>query len=190
MTSRHITSTFAALAFGIALAASIARAGNQVRAGNQAIAGNQASADEKAAATRQTQWAEYQADLPKTIVELQPFRQSVSVEFEMPGEWGTATLVNLNPEVNAWYLLTLWWPGTAKPQSYHLENPLPKTQTLALAEDAPYGIRITADGRDSYCELWAGGKAAPLLQAQRSDLPYAPLCEDMLSHGLRFGQES
>ena len=126
------------------------------------------------------QWKEYEADVPKTIIELQPFRRAASVEFQMSGDWGTATLVNLNPQINAWFLLTLWWPGTPAAIAYHLENPLPKTQTLALGDAHPYGITLSAGGLDAECELWTAGRPAALQQAQRSDLPYAPLCEDRL----------
>ncbi len=99
------------------------------------------------------QWQQYEADVPKTIIELQPFRRAASVEFQMSGDWGTATLVNLNPQINAWFLLTLWWPGAPKPMAYHLENPLPKTQTLALSDAHPFGITLSAGGRDAECEL-------------------------------------
>ncbi len=126
------------------------------------------------------QWQQYEADVPKTIIELQPFRQAATVEFQMSGDWGTATLINLNPQINAWFLLTLWWPGAPKPMAYHLENPLPKTQTLALSDAHPFGITLSAGGRDAECELWSAGRPAALQQAQRSDLPYAPLCEDRL----------
>jgi hypothetical protein len=132
------------------------------------------------AAALAAQWEEYQADVPKTIVELQPFRKTTSVEFQMSGDWGEATLVNLNPQINAWFLLTLWWPGAPRPSSYHLENPSPNTQTLALSEAHPYGVRISAAGRDVDCELWPAGRATALQQAQRSGLPYAPLCADLL----------
>jgi len=126
------------------------------------------------------QWKEYEADVPKTIIELQPFRRAASVEFQMSGDWGTATLVNLNPQINAWFLLTLWSPGAPQAIAYHLENPQPTTQTLALSEAHPYGITLTGGGRDAECELWPAGQPTALQQAQRSELPYAPLCEDRL----------
>jgi hypothetical protein len=132
------------------------------------------------AAALASQGQEYQADAPKTIVELQPFRQTASVEFQMAGDWGQATFVNLNPQINAWFLLTLWWPGAPGATSYHLENPSPKTQTLALSEVYPYGIRISAAGRNADCELWPAGRTMELQQARISDLPYAPLCADRL----------
>jgi len=139
-----------------------------------------ASAEANSSDTPALQWQEYEADVPKTIIELQPFRRAATVEFQMSGDWGSATLVNLNPQINAWFLLTLWWPGAPKAIAYHLENPQPKTQTLALSEAHPYGIRVSAGGRDADCELWAAGGPTALQQAQRSELPYAPLCEDRL----------
>ena len=126
------------------------------------------------------QWDEYRADVPKTILELQPFRRTANAEFQIAGDWGSATLVNLNPGINAWFLLTLWWPGAAHPSSYHLENPLPNTQTLTLSESRPDGIRLSLDGRDMDCELWKGGRTPTLQEARRSELPYAPLCGDRL----------
>ncbi len=136
--------------------------------------------DLKSSPTPESQWNEYQAEAPKTIIELQPFRQTTSVEYEMWGDWGNATLVNLNPRINAWFLLTLWWPGAEKPISYHLENPLPKTQTLTLNEKRPNGIRISGAGGDLDCELWPYERTSVLPEAQRGDLPYAPLCQDHL----------
>ncbi len=126
-----------------------------------------------------SQWQEYQADAPKTIVDLQPFRDTASIDYQMHGERGVATLVNLNPRVNAWFLLTLQAGGDGQSVSYHLENPRPGTQTLALSERGD-GLRIAVDGYDFECGLWQGGQTNALQQARRSELPYAPLCGDGL----------
>jgi len=127
--------------------------------------------------TAASQWTEYQADVPKTIVELQPFRTTASVE--MSGEGGVATLINLNPRVNAWFLLTLRSGTGGRPVSYHVENPRPDAQTLTLSARRD-GIRVSADGRDMECSLWPDGQWGALQQAQSSGLPYAPLCGDRL----------
>jgi hypothetical protein len=119
--------------------------------------------------TTASQWAEYQADVPKTIIELQPFRRTTSVDFQMPGDRGVATL-NLNPQVNAWFLLTLRWVAGGRSVSYHLENPQPRAQKLALGADHRYGIRNSVAGRDVDCNLWRDGQTTMLQQAQRSDL--------------------
>ncbi len=125
------------------------------------------------------QWKDYQAEAPKTIVELQPFRSTQSAEIQTSGDRGTATLIDLNPRVNAWFLLTLRFAAAGRSLSYHLENPRPDAQRLALSATGG-GLRIAADGRDFECELWRNGQLDELQQAQRSKLPYAPLCSDRL----------
>ena len=50
----------------------------------------------------------------KTIVDLQPFRQTGSIPIKSSrGEEGRATLINLNPDINDWYLLQLNWGNRA-----------------------------------------------------------------------------
>src|SRR5689334_8595534 len=67
---------------------------------------------------------QYDDDSPKTILELQRFRATTRVALKRAdGVGGFATLVNLNPAINSWYLLTLSWTGTDSPTHYHLENP-------------------------------------------------------------------
>jgi hypothetical protein len=129
--------------------------------------------------TAASQWTQYQADVPKTIVELQPFRSTASAEFQMTSGRGLATLINLNPRVNAWFLLTLRFGVGGRSLSYHVENPRPDTQMLALSAHGD-GVRIAVDGRDIECPLWPEGQASTLQQAQHSELPYAPLCGDRL----------
>ncbi len=49
---------------------------------------------------------------PKTILELQPYRETSNLRVQgKQGQAGTVTLVNLNPRINAWYLLDLKWDG-------------------------------------------------------------------------------
>ena len=63
------------------------------------------------------QTKQYEADAPKTILELQEFRQATSIRIRSrSGTEGTATLVNLNPTINAWYLLQVDWKD-GKPQT-------------------------------------------------------------------------
>jgi 4-hydroxybenzoate polyprenyltransferase len=117
----------------------------------------------------------------KNIVELQPFRRTTTLQFTaVGGQRGTATLIDLNPRSNAWFLLTLAWAGTGRIDSYHLENPWPQTQSLTLDVRYSDGVLITAQGRVTECPLWQSGELGKLEQARRSMLPYAPLCEDRL----------
>ncbi len=126
------------------------------------------------------QAAEYKAEAPKTVIELQQFRRSETVAADADGREGMATLVNLNPRIDAWLALTLDWGPKGGTATYHLENAQPRTQAISLAEPRAHGIRIAAGGRISTCELWSGGAGSPLEQAKRSALPYAPLCEGRL----------
>jgi hypothetical protein len=135
-----------------------------------AVAGTASGADPVAPPE---QAAQYAADRPKTILELQPFRQSQQIAIEGPdARPGTATLIELNPAINAWLLLTLDWGGTDGRASYHLQNPDRKRQRIGLAPD---GLAITTGGRAVMCALWAETPAA-LQQAAAAGLPYAPLC--------------
>jgi len=127
------------------------------------------------------QEAEYNAEAPKTVIELQQFRRSETVTADGgAGHAGTATLINLNPHINAWLVLTLDWGPKGGTAIYHLENVRPQAQAIALAELDVHGIRVTVGGRTSTCQLWSGGAASALEQARRSALPYAPLCEGRL----------
>jgi len=159
MSAARLTAAATALAAGSLLAGSAPTAQVAFDAPNSA-------------AVAAAQWADYRADAPKTIVDLQPFRRTVSEEFTVAGRQGSAMLIDLNPDSNAWFLLTLRRADNV-PSSYHLENPQPATQSLALASD---GIHLTASGSSVNCSLWSDGQGTVLQQAQRSNLPYAPLC--------------
>jgi hypothetical protein len=116
------------------------------------------------------------AAAPATIVDLQPFRDASSVA----SGGAAATLIDLNPRVNDWYLLSLRVGAAESPVWYHLENPEPDSQTLTLDPDHPNGIRLTAGGRNTDCVLWDASGAGALSRAKDSGLPYAPICDDRL----------
>jgi hypothetical protein len=112
----------------------------------------------------------------KSILDLQPDRLSEQVAITGPdGRSGTATLVDLAPNANAWFLLTLDWGGHGS-ASYHLENAEPADQQLELGQD---GVAIAKEGTNSTCALWTGTPSA-LQTAGASGLPYAPLCDARL----------
>ncbi|MFN0305966.1 MAG: hypothetical protein ACKVQU_37065 [Burkholderiales bacterium] len=122
--------------------------------------------------------SEAAADAAKTIIDLQRFRRESSVPVQgAGGRRGTATLIELNPAVNAWYLLRLDW-GDA-PVTFHLENPEPRSQHIELAGAGGLILRRLSGGTDVFCRLWSGTPSA-LDQAIRAGLPYAPLCEGRL----------
>ena len=114
---------------------------------------------------------------PKTIVDLQPFRQTSSIPIKSArGEEGRATLINLNPDINDWYLLQLNWGNRAPAEAYHLEIANRQTQTLMLDHSNSYGLTI-AGGEDKYvCDLWGTTSHDSLKKARASGAAYAPLC--------------
>ena len=82
----------------------IANAGLLLAAGAFALVMPRApvNADPVTAEALARQAAEYKADVPKTVLELQQFRESASAPAEDGrGRGGSATLVNLNPRINA-----------------------------------------------------------------------------------------
>ena len=89
----------------------------------------------------------------RTIVDLQPFRSEARVPVQRADNVaGDATLVNLNPQVNAWFLLTLDW-GAARPREvYHLENARP-ARTLALHAGSRGFMEIDFGDRSPVCAL-------------------------------------
>jgi hypothetical protein len=119
---------------------------------------------------------------PETVVALQPFRRTRSIEArDGAGRRGRATLIDLDPAVHAWLLLELEWEGAAG-QVDHLENPDPEHQRVELDPGHPSGVvLVTEHGRREPCDLWSA--AAPgggLAQARASEAPYASLCEGRL----------
>jgi len=112
----------------------------------------------------------------KTIVDLQPFCETSSVKIKgVRGEEGVATLINLNPNIDAWYLLRLNWPGVPE-EDYHLENAHPRTKRFLLDSNDPDGLLI-ADKENKYtCNLWGGKSSRSLAEAKRTGAAYVPLC--------------
>jgi hypothetical protein len=91
----------------------------------------------------QKQVQEYDAEAPKTILALQQFRQSSSIAIRSKGgQEGTATLVNLNPAINAWYVLKIVWKNGSPEAAHHLENPNPDIRRVLLDESYPSGLGL------------------------------------------------
>jgi len=126
--------------------------------------------------------AEYQADTPKTIIQLQQFRQTETASIEGPGgKRGTATLVNLNSLINVWYLLRLSWEDGSPELFYHLQNSRRHEQRLSLSPGDLHGVAIVEPGSHSACDLWSSSPEPSLAEARASRIPYAPLCDGTIS---------
>ncbi len=137
--------------------------------------------DLPSAATLAAQHAEYEAEVPKTILELQPWRSATSAPIaRADGTPGKATLTNLNPYANSWYLLTIEWPEAAGGgAAYHLQNPYPLLQALRLRAADPHSVSVV-NASGVLCALWSSDGRGALAAASASGLPYAPLCSGAL----------
>jgi hypothetical protein len=124
-------------------------------------------ASDEAAAAPPDQAAEYRAPGPKSVLQLQPYRRSETA--------GGATLVNLAPASNSWFLLSLAAAPGQPARTYHLQNRDPAHQELRLAPDSA-GLLIAGPVDQAACPLWSGRPT--LLEAARATgRPYAPLCD-------------
>ncbi len=124
---------------------------------------------------------EYNANVPKSIVELQQFRRTYSTPIRGPGgKSGVVTLMNLNPSINIWYLLRLNWNDGSPETVYHLENPYPKQQEFVLDESHPDRFVIVDGIHKVGCKIWDSTSRPPSTPANGARLIYAPLCGEKL----------
>lgn len=119
------------------------------------------------------QWDAYEAEVPKSILALQPFRTEARLEIAHGAQ---ATLINLDPDINVWFLLTLETGSGSSPLRLHVENPSPREQHPRLLADESGGLSIVGLEGNGSCELWRAGGGGALEDAGSSGLPYAPLC--------------
>lgn len=118
--------------------------------------------------------AEHETAAAKTIVDLQAFRQTSSIRIKSSGNHeGVATLINLNPIINVWYLLKVTWQGGSE-SSYHLENPQPRFRRFTLDSNYPLGINVWEGNATYRCNLF---EDSSLDRARNSQIAYAPLCD-------------
>ncbi len=120
--------------------------------------------------TLAAQRAAYDAVRAKTILDLQPFRTTVTATDEAAGL--EITLIDLSPKVGAWFLLQTRAGAKQAPVSYHLENPEPGTRQVTLDLNGP---ALLVDG--VRCRPWAD---QTLLKAHQTGLGYAPICDGKL----------
>jgi aminoglycoside phosphotransferase family enzyme len=124
-----------------------------------------------------SQWAQYQADAPKSVLQLQPWRRARSEP--LGGGRGRMTLMDLAPATHVWFLLSV--EGTEVTRSFHLENPLPAAQYPRLAAGPSGTLRIEGLSGPAPCEVaGSSGQVGVLEEAARSGLAYAPVCEGRL----------
>lgn len=120
------------------------------------------------------QWREYEADRPKSILEIQPFRRSASAE---TGDGTTIRLTSLNPAFNTWFVIDVAAPvRNQRTESYHIEIVAPDETTVSLSDTGEPALVFENNGITTRCRPWEG-RPSELEQAGSSSLPYAPICD-------------
>jgi hypothetical protein len=128
------------------------------------------------------QSSEFESEIPKRIIDLQPFRRTETLA--LADGKGVATLVNVNPTINSWYLLKLSWADGGE-DNFHLVNARPKTQDLTLDASEPNGVTIVDSLGRRPCELWSDNAPLPLAKARQFRSPYVSLCNEEITLRLR-----
>jgi hypothetical protein len=128
------------------------------------------------------QRSEYESGVPRSVVGLQPFRRTETLP--LADGKGLATLVNLNPTINSWYLLELRQADGGL-DSFHLVNARPKTQDLTLDGTHPNGVTIVDSVGRRPCDLWSDDAPLPLAKARQSRSPYVSLCNEEITLRIR-----
>jgi len=134
----------------------------------------QASAEETLAEKlrKETQRAEYEAVETKTIVELQQFRETSSLETETRQ---SITLTQLNPVINSWALMGVANGNVGKQIVYHIENGDPAGQKISLESKPKAHLAISGKTGVYRCIPWQGERSQ-LVRARDSGLPFSPIC--------------
>ena len=141
----------------------------------------------------QNQIEEYNVQKAKSVIELQKFRRTSSIAItDSVGKRGTASLINLSPRINSWFLLSLKW-ADGRDLSYHLENKNPESREIILDPEFPYGLVLAEAGEMHQYDLWS--KPSSELNTA-PDLPktYVSLCQNKIylrkkSRGRKTGKE-
>lgn len=121
------------------------------------------------------QWAEYLAVKPKSVIELQPFRQESRATLP---SGDSLRFISLNPNVDAWFLAMVA-PRKGRGTAYHLENPTPATQTVTFEGGAAPTLKITGKDGTVTCAPWSG-EPSELAKARDTRMPFAPVCNGRL----------
>jgi hypothetical protein len=109
---------------------------------------------------------------PTDVVEAQPYRTETSLDIEAAGRTGTATLVDLAPQIGVWFVLELAWDDGPR-STWHLEDPAGTALGVTLTAE---GLALTGDGRTRTCDVWHGALEA----ARSSGRAYGSLCDGAL----------
>lgn len=110
----------------------------------------------------------YEAQRPKTVLELQPWRRILALSEEV-------VVIDLHPRTHRALLVQ------RQGDAWHLENPNPHAILVDLDHSDASGLALVhlADDEVIRCAPWSG-KPSELDTARASGRPYVPVCDDHL----------
>jgi hypothetical protein len=117
---------------------------------------------------------------PASILDLQPRRRTTSVALQgVPGS-AVARLTELDPAVNAWFVLSLEDAAGRVVGSWHLENAEPAGRAVRLDAAGGGALVLRDAGGETTCAPWTGPRPSALERARAGGLAFAPLCDARL----------
>ncbi|MBZ0113912.1 MAG: hypothetical protein K8J08_15725 [Thermoanaerobaculia bacterium] len=119
----------------------------------------------------------YAAPRAKTVLDLQLYRETYQAPIEDgAGVSGIATLVDLNPLINRWFLLILTFDHGRAVDTYHLENTDPEGTELLLDPAHPTSLVLRSQEGVAPCALWSRDADPSLAAARARQRAYVRLC--------------
>ncbi len=115
----------------------------------------------------------YDAVRAKTVLDLQLFRETVSGA--RGANNGDIVLTSLNPNIGAWFLVEIREASGKMVEIFHIENPEPHRQKLALEVGSDPALLINNAEDTRRCRPWSNG-LEELNAARNSKQPFAPIC--------------
>lgn len=114
-----------------------------------------------------------------TILDIQ--KAMTTQKIALGPQLGVLELINLNKDVNAWYLIRIRRANGAVAYQFHIENPLPQRQVVTLYDNYKLGLVLKGPDQKLFqCPLLTHGEPAPLLEAVKQAKPYSPICQNRL----------
>jgi hypothetical protein len=117
-----------------------------------------------------------------TVLKIQPSSTLQSLSLASgPGNM-SVELINLNPSVHRWYLLTVPDEKSAKPLTFHLET-ASRSVALSLDDQFHEGLIVTIGQTQYKCPLWSKGLSlahGQLEEAARQPTAFSPICNNSI----------
>ena len=106
-------------------------------------------------AEKELGFKESQPNFYRSIEQMQKFKTRSTRVYIRKNDRLRVSLENLNKFVNRWYIVKLKSSLGKRQVTYHIENPYPESQKLALSPSFKDGVVIKQLDKTQRCELWS-----------------------------------